>query len=71
MVFSSTQPPPLNDFTQEGCCKINLGYIGKGFKVTHKKTNKMYSIKAMKKEKISKANKVSIINNQLEKSQQL
>ena len=56
-----------DDFTQEGCCKINLGYIGKGFKVTHKKTNKMYSIKAMKKEKISKANKVSVINNQLEK----
>ena len=41
---------------------INLGYIGKGLKVTHKKTNKMYSIKAMKKEKIIKANKASIIN---------
>lgn len=56
-----------DDFTQEGGCKINLGYIGKGLKVTHKKTNKMYSIKAMKKEKIIKANKVSIINRQLDK----
>ena len=33
-----------DDFTQEGGCKINLGYIGKGLKVTHKKTNKMYPI---------------------------
>ena len=43
-----------NDFTQETTEYINLGYIGKAVRATHKKTNRLYSIKAIRKDKILK-----------------
>ena len=43
-----------NDFNQESNDYINLGYLGKAIKVIHKKTNRLYSIKAIKKDKIIK-----------------
>lgn len=54
------------DFVQDGHSPICLGFLGSAIKVIHKNTNKAYSIKVMKKEKIIKANKLHIFNYELE-----
>ena len=55
-----------NDFTQEEKVYINLGYIGKAIKATHKKTNRLYSIKAISKDKIIKVGFTSTLNKYIE-----
>ena len=55
-----------NDFSQEKNDYINLGYIGKAIKVLHKKTNRLYSIKAIKKDKIIKNKFLNSFNKLLE-----
>ena len=55
-----------NDFSQEKNDYINLGYIGKAIKALHKKTNRLYSIKAIKKDKIIKNKFLKSFNNLLE-----
>ena len=55
-----------NDFTQEEKVYINLGYIGKAIKATHKKTNRLYSIKAIRKDKIIKVGFTSTLNKYIE-----
>ena len=51
-----------NDFTQEATEYINLGFIGKAVKASHKKTNRLYSIKAIRKDKIVKVGFTSTMN---------
>ena len=55
-----------NDFTQETTEYINLGYIGKAVRATHKKTNRLYSIKAIRKDKILKVGFTSALNKYIE-----
>ena len=55
-----------NDFSQEKYDYINLGYIGRAIKALHKKTNRLYSIKAIKKDKILKNNYLNSFNKLLE-----
>ena len=55
-----------SDFTQETTDYINLGYIGKAIKATHKKTNRLYSIKAIRKDKILKVGFTSTLNKYIE-----
>ena len=54
-----------NDFSQERDI-VNLGYIGKAYKAMNKKTNMLYSIKAIKKDKIMKSNLTNTLNKYLE-----
>ena len=54
------------DFIQETQDYINLGYIGKAIKVVHKKTNKLYSIKAIRKDKIVKCGVEKNLNKQIQ-----
>ena len=51
-----------NDFTQEATEYISLGFIGKAVKASHKKTNRLYSIKAIRKDKIVKVGFTSTMN---------
>ena len=51
-----------NDFTQEATEYISLGFIGKAVKASHKKTNRLYSIKAIRKDKIVKVEFTSTMN---------
>ena len=55
-----------DDFTQETTEYINLGYIGKAVRATHKKTNRLYSIKAIRKDKILKVGFTSALNKYIE-----
>ena len=55
-----------NDFIQEKTDYINLGYIGKAIKTMHRKTNRLYSIKAMHKDKIVKNGLTNLINKVME-----
>ena len=55
-----------NDFMQETSDYINLGYIGKAIKATHKKTNRLYSIKAIRKDKVLKVGFTSTLNKYIE-----
>ena len=55
-----------NDFEQETFDYINLGYIGKAVKSMNKKTEKIYSIKAIKKDKIIKNGKINSLNKYIE-----
>ena len=55
-----------NDFTQETTEYINLGFIGKAIRATHKKTNRLYSIKAIRKDKILKVGFTSTLNKYIE-----
>ena len=55
-----------SDFFQEEKEYINLGYIGKAIKATHKKTNRLYSIKAIRKDKIIKVGFTNILNKYIE-----
>ena len=55
-----------SDFTQETTDYIHLGYIGKAIKATHKKTNRLYSIKAIRKDKIVKIGFTSTLNKYIE-----
>ena len=55
-----------SDFCQEATCYINLAFLGKGIRATHKKTNRLYSIKAIAKDKIKKNGYFSIFNKYIE-----
>ena len=55
-----------SDFFQEEKEYINLGYIGKAIRATHKKTNRLYSIKAIRKDKIVKVNFTNTLNKYIE-----
>ena len=55
-----------NDFFQEEKEYINLGYIGKAIRATHKKTNRLYSIKAIRKDKIVKVGFTNTLNKYIE-----
>ena len=55
-----------NDFTQEATEYISLGFIGKAVKASHKKTNRLYSIKAIRKDKILKVGFTSALNKYIE-----
>ena len=55
-----------SDFFQEEKEYINLGYIGKAIKATHKKTNRLYSIKAIRKDKIVKVGFTNTLNKYIE-----
>ena len=55
-----------SDFFQEEKECINLGYIGKAIRATHKKTNRLYSIKAIRKDKIVKVNFTNTLNKYIE-----
>ena len=55
-----------NDFSQETTDYIILGYIGKALKTMHKKTNRLYSIKAIRKDKIIKNGLTNNLNKCIE-----
>ena len=55
-----------NDFAQERTEFVNLGYIGKAIKTMNKKTKIIYSIKAIKKDKIIKSSLINTLNKYLE-----
>ena len=55
-----------SDFFQEEKEYIYLGYIGKAIKVTHKKTNRLYSIKVIRKDKIIKVGFTNTLNKYIE-----
>jgi len=55
-----------NDFSQEKSDFINLGFIGRAIKALHKKTNRLYSIKAIRKDKIVKNNFSNSLNKLLD-----
>ena len=55
-----------SDFFQEEKEYIYLGYIGKAIKATHKKTNRLYSIKVIRKDKIIKVGFTNTLNKYIE-----
>ena len=55
-----------NDFSQETTDYIILGYIGRALKTMHKKTNRLYSIKAIRKDKIIKNGLTNNLNKCIE-----
>ena len=55
-----------SDFTQETNDYIILGYLGKALKTMHKKTSRLYSIKAIRKDKLIKSGLTNTLNKCLE-----
>ena len=55
-----------SDFCQEATSHINLAFLGKGIIATHKKTNRLYSIKVITKDKIKKNGYFNIFNKHIE-----
>ena len=55
-----------SDFSQETSDYTYLGYLGKALKVTHKKTNRLYSIKVISKDKLKRNDYSNTLNKYIE-----